>query len=209
MNIVDLTWDFIGERFAPEIRKEEIFLKSGKTEYTGIVYTFTHDGMSGTYIDFPGHIAETDNGVTAENFPVSDLYRIKADVVRFHKKSGEGAVTAEDLQGKLPMTDGESKALIINALGEKNPKDIEERSVYLSDCAVEWIIKHKYKILVSDIYESQALHGVFLKLFAAGISTVCMPVNLYKLPENPLLLTVLFARMPAVTQLPCRVVAEF
>jgi kynurenine formamidase len=209
MNITDLTWDFVGERFAPEIKKEELFLQSGNTQYTGVVYTFTHDGMSGTYIDFPGHIAETDNGVTAENYPVNDLYRIKADVVRLHKKSGEGAVTAEDLEKALCCGEEKGKALIINALGEKNPRDIEERSVYLSHCAVEWIVKNKYTILVSDIYESQALHGVFLKLFAAGISTVCMPVNLYKLPAKQVLLTVLFAKMPSVTQLPCRVVAEY
>ncbi|MBR2365297.1 MAG: cyclase family protein [Lentisphaeria bacterium] len=209
MTITDLTMDFTGERFAPEIKKEKLFLKSGKTEYTGVVYTLTHDGMSGTYIDFPGHIAETDNGATAENYPVEDLYRVKADVIRFHKQSGDGAVNGEDLEKALPADREKCKILVINALGEKNPKDIEERSVYLSDSAVEWIIRNNYTLVVSDIYESQALHGVFLKLFAAGISTVCMPVNLYKLPEKQIWLTVLFAKMPSVTQLPCRVVAEY
>lgn len=209
MNIADLTWDFIGERFAPETKKEELFLRSGQTQYTGIVYTFTHDGMSGTYIDFPGHIAETDDGVTAENYPIEDLYRIKADVIHLNRESNSGAVHAEDLQQVLPEKSPESKALILNALGEKNPRDIEARSVYLSHNAVEWIIKNKYKIVVSDIYESRELHGVFLQLFAAGISTVCMPVNLYKLPEKEVLLTILFPKMPSVTQLPCRIVAEW
>lgn len=209
MNIVDLTWDFNGERFAPEMKKKEILLQSGLTKYTGIVYTFKHDSMSGTYIDFPGHIAETDDGMDAAKFPVEDLYRIRTDVIRFHKESGDGAVTAEDLEKALPANRKKGKALILNALGKKNPRDIEARSVYLSMDAVEWIIKSGYKLIVSDIYESQALHGVFLKLFEAGISTVCIPVNLYKLPEKPVLLTVLFARMPGVTQLPCRAVAEF
>lgn len=211
MAIMDLTMDFIGERFAPEIRKEEVFLQSGLTKYTGIVYTFRHDGMSGTYIDFPGHIAETDDGVTAGNFPVEEFYRIRADVVHLAKNTGEGAVYASDLISGLSSgkENTKGKALIINALGEKNPLDIESRSVYLSDDAVEWIIENDYRLLVSDIYESQALHGVFLKLFASRISTVCMPVNLGKLPEKQVLLTVLFAKMPHVTQLPCRIVAEY
>ena len=209
MNIVDLTWDFNGERFPPSFEKKEIHLQSGLTKYTGVVYKFTHDSMCGSYIDFPGHIAETDDGMDAAKYPVEDLYRIPADVIRFNKKSGDGAVTAEDLEKKIPASTTKSKALILNALGEINPRDIESRSVYLSMDAVDWIIKNGYKLIVSDIYESQALHGVFLKLFEAGISTVCIPVNLYKLPEKPVLLTVLFPKIPSITQLPCRIVAEY
>ena len=62
MTILDLTMDFHGERFPAEIKREEMPLQSGLTKYTGIIYTITHDGMSGTYIDFPGHIAETECG---------------------------------------------------------------------------------------------------------------------------------------------------
>ena len=54
MPTVDLTSDFKGERYAPEIIKKEVHLKSGLTEYTGIVYDMKMDGMTGTYIDFPG-----------------------------------------------------------------------------------------------------------------------------------------------------------
>ena len=64
------------------------------------------------------------------------------------------------------------------------------------------------KVLVSDIYESTALEGVFLKLFEAGISTVCEPANLHKLPSGKVKLTVHFAKIP-ITQLPCTLVAEF
>ena len=41
MNIVDLTWDFNGERFPPSFEKKEIHLQSGLTKYTGVVYKFT------------------------------------------------------------------------------------------------------------------------------------------------------------------------
>lgn len=208
MPLVDLTWDFIGERFAPEIIEEKIPLESGLTKYTGVVYRMTCDGMSGTYIDFPGHIAETDNGVAADNFPLEELYRVPASVIHLDFCSGDGAVTAEDLEkaygGKIT-----TPALIINALGSLEPTDIDCRSVYLDESAVDWIIGCGCKLLVSDVYESKALHGVFLKLFGAGVVTVCMPVNLHKIEEKEVKLTALFPKMPKVYQLPCRVVAEY
>lgn len=208
MPTIDLTWDFIGERFAPEIQKEEVFLSSGMTRYTGVVYRMIHDSMSGTYIDFPGHIAETDNGVYADNCPLEDVFRVPASVIHLERASGDGAVTAADLEkafgGKVS-----TPALVINALGKLEPSEIELRSVYLDDSAVQWIIDCKCRLVVSDIYESQALHGVFLKLFNAGITAVCMPVNLHKLTARFVNLTVLFAKMPCITQLPCRAVAEF
>ena len=208
MPIADLTLDFKGERFAPEIIREDIPLVSGLTRYTGVVYKITHDGMSGSYIDFPGHIAETDDGIDAANFPLEQVYRVPAAVIRLNCKSGHGAVTAADLEktwGGMPHT----PALIINALGELDCRDIVSRSVYLDDSAVQWIIDNGCRLLVSDIYESQALHGVFLKLFQAGVSTVCRPYKLGQLPEEIVKLTVLFAKIPGVTQLPCRVVAEY
>ncbi|MBE6364464.1 MAG: cyclase family protein [Lentisphaerae bacterium] len=207
--LVDLTWDFIGERYAPDIRREETALQSGLTAYTGVTYNMNHDGMSGTYIDFPGHIAQTDNGLYADNCPLDMLYRVPASVIRLAKRSGEGAVNADELEqafgGKVT-----TPALIINALADAmEPSDIDRRSVYLDNSAIQWIIDSRCKLLVSDIYESKALHGVFPKLFGAGVSTVCMPVNLHKLPVGTVRLTTLFAKMPQVTQLPCRVVAEF
>ena len=209
MKITDHTWHFTGDRFAPQITKENLRLRSGPTKYTGVVFTLHCDGMSGTYIDFPGHIAETDDGMTAENAPLEDFYRVEADVIHLNKKSGEGAVTGEELEKALsPSPAAKGRALILNALGNKNPRDIEGRSVFLDESALDWIIANGYKLLVSDIYESKALHGVFLKLFAAGITTVCMPVNLFQLPDR-VFLTALFPKIPGVTQLPCRVVAEF
>ncbi len=205
--MVDLTKNFTGERFAPEILREEMPLKSGMTSYTGIVYTIKNDGMTGTYIDFPGHIAETDDGMRGDNCPLEKIFRVPAQVIRMDRESGSGAVTADDLEracgGKVS-----TPALVINALGCKEPFEIESRSVYLDDTAVEWIIQSKCYLLVSDIYESRALHGVFLKLFAAGVSTVCHPAGLRQLPAGEVRLSVLFPLIN-VTQLPCRLVAEF
>ena len=208
MPAVDLTFDFVGERFAPEIIRKELYLKSGQTEYTGVVYDMKMDGMSGSYIDFPGHIAETDNGLYADNCPLDMVYRVPASVIRLDRESGSGAVSADDLEksfgGRVT-----TPALIINALGNKEITEVQNRSVYLDNSAVQWIIDCKCNLLVSDIYESTALHGVFLQLFKAGVTTVCMPSKLHTLAAKKVALTVLFAKMPQVTQLPCRIVAEF
>jgi kynurenine formamidase len=74
--------------------------------------------------------------------------------------------------------------------------------------AVEWIIGQGVELLVSDIYESKALAGVFYKLFKAGISTVCNPVNMDQLTVPEVKLTVMSLPVRGVTQIPCRVVAE-
>ena len=206
MPVFDLTREFIGERFPGTVKREEIALTSAATHYTGVVYTLTHDGMSGTYIDFPGHIAETDDGTDAENCPLEQIWRVPASVIRLHRQSGSGAVTADDLErawGGRPDT----PAIIINALGDLNPHDIERRSVYLDDSGLDWLIALPCRLLVADIYESQALHGAFLKLFRAGITAICEPVNLGTLPRS-VFLTALFPKIPGVRQLPCRLVAD-
>lgn len=207
MAYVDLTADFRGRKVLPEILQREVALKSDKTEYTGVVYNISTSTMMGSYIDFPGHIRETDDGVNGANSDLADFTNMSAAVIRFDRAGEPGGITAEDLEnayGGVPDT----QAVIINALGSVSSFDIPPRSVYLTLDAVEWLKKTPCKVLVSDIYESTALEGVFLKLFEGGISTVCEPANLHKLPAGKVKLTVHFAKIP-ITQLPCTLVAEF
>ena len=98
MAVVDLTWDFKGERYAPEIVRKEVFLKSGKTEYTGVVYNISTSTMMGSYIDFPGHIKETDDGVNGANSDLADFTNMSAAVIRFDRAGEPGGITAEDLE---------------------------------------------------------------------------------------------------------------
>lgn len=205
MPLIDLTREIAAE--AAGVNAQDVPLKSAATRYTGVVYRFAHDSMRGTYIDLPGHIRETDDGRTAADIPPEQLCRVPASVIHLARTNNSGAVTAAELEqafGGVPST----PALIVNALGQMNSDGIDQRTVYLDSGAVQWIIGSGCKLLVSDIYESLSLDGVFLKLFAAGISTVCEPVNLWKLPAQARL-TVLFPRIRTVTQLPCRIVAEF
>lgn len=175
--------------------------------YTGMVYHFRHNGMAGTYLDLPGHIKETADGFDAANYPVEKLFRVEATVIRLDRAGGSGAVTAAELEAVCPRP-FRGQALVLNALGARRFDAIESRSVWLGRDARRWIINQHIHLLVSDIYESQALEGVFLELFRAGVATVCQPVNLSALVTPYVRLTALPARFETATQLPCRVVAE-
>ena len=175
--------------------------------YTSQVYRFTHDSMVGTYLDLPGHITETDDGIDAAGYPLHGLYRIDAVAIHLDRADGSGAVCADELAAACPCPVS-GGALILNALGERRFDEIVERSVFLDRDTVRWIAGTGIHLLVSDIYESIEPWGVFLKLFESGISTVCYPINLHRLTAPRAKITVLPARFPGVTQLPCRIVAE-
>lgn len=207
MTCVDLTMRGIGRDAVPEIAERHVALRSAATAYTGVVYTTTGSSMLGSYIDFPGHILETDDGRRADNVDLAGFYRMEASVVRLDRPGGSGGIDAAELEeayGGVPDT----PVVIINALGARGPMDIDPRSVWLTMDAVEWLIRSKCRILVSDVYESKALEGVFLKLFRAGISTVCEPARLHELTARQVKLTISFVKFP-VTQIPCTLVAEF
>ena len=208
MPYVDLTAPFTAwNDSAANITSREVALKSERTKYTAVVYNLNTSTMMGSYIDFPGHIKETDTGVDGSNADLADFTRMDCAVIHFDRAHTPGGISAADLEaayGGIPDT----PAVIINALGSTASFDIPMRSVYLELDAVEWLKKTPCKLLVSDVYESTALEGVFLKLFEGGIATICEPANLHKLTASKVKLTVLFPKIP-VTQLPCAMVAEF
>ena len=207
MTCVDLTLRGIGRKTAPEIETRHVALRSAATAYTGVVYTTTSSSMVGSYIDFPGHILETDDGVRADNVDLADFYRMDASVIHLDRADGSGGIDAAELEkafGGVPDT----PVVILNALGARGPMDIAPRSVWLTMDAVDFLIRSKCRILVSDVYESKALEGVFLKLFRAGVSTVCEPDHLSQLTARKVKLTISFVKFP-VTQIPCTLVAEF
>ena len=206
MSLIDLSGEFPPEAVR-KIRLREVPLKSAQTAYTGMVYDFEVNSMNGSYIDLPGHIRETDNGERADNVPMENFYRVPCSVIRLDRKSGSGAVSAAELEqafgGKVA-----TPALMINALGPLDPDEIDNRSVWLDFSALDWMIEAGVRLLLSDIYESKALHGVFLKLFAAGISTVCGLRNMCKVRGRFAEVTVLFPKIATLTQIPCRVLAD-
>lgn len=212
MSLIDLTCpaDYLGWSKTPasELSTRDVPLHSDACRYTGVVHEWKSSSMCGSYIDFPGHIRETDDGLDAATYPAEKLYRQRGRVLHLDRASGSGAVTPADLlaaSGGVAPRDID--VLLINALGSRLPQQIAMRSVWLTLDAVEWIAETGCHILVSDIFESTALDGVFLKLFAKGIGTVCEPHNLWRLP-NEALITILFPAVPGMKQTPCRVLAE-
>jgi kynurenine formamidase len=173
-----------------------------------MVYHYRHNSMAGTYIDFPGHIKETDDGLDAIGYPLEKLYRVEAAVIHLDRESGSGRIGASELVAACPQAPG-AGALILNALGARRFDAIVDRSVYLGKDAVQWIIDRGFHLLVSDVFESNSdPQQVFNLLFAHGVSTVCCPINLDKLRQPIVTLTALPLRFAKATQLPCRVIAE-
>jgi len=192
----------------PTCHVEERRLMAGDLPYTAIICHFRHDSMAGTYIDFPGHILETDDGLDAVTYPLEKLFRVTAAVARLDRASGSGRIGAKELSGACPRAD-KPGALIVNALGLRRFDEIVYRSVYLGRDAVRWIIDSGFHLLVSDVYESDSdPQKVFNDLFAAGVSTVCCPINLHRIDRPIVKLTALPLRFAKATQLPCRLLAE-
>jgi len=203
MPVLDLTRSFWGH-------KAELILhplKSDRTEYTGMVYDYSFNSMDSTYLDLPGHIRETDDGVTAENYDLAAWFRIPCTVIHLHRQDKSGGVSAAALEaacgGKIS-----TQAVIIHALEGLEPWEMTKRSVYLEMDAVEWIIDCGVKLVISDVYESTRLDGVFLRFFGKGVATVCEPAHLAQLPGPTCRISVVPTPLPT-PQVPCRLIAEY
>ena len=150
LRAVDLTCPATFSRhLPPECRESRLELKSAATRYTGVVYDLRLNGMSGSYIDFPGHIAETDDGRRADNVDLTEFYRMDATVIHVDRTEKSGGITGAELEavcGGVPNT----PAIIIHSMGPKDPPDINFRSSWLTMDAVEWLIAAKCRILVSS-----------------------------------------------------------
>ena len=177
--------------------------------YTSQVYYFSHWSNVGTYVDFPGHVIESDDGFHAENYPAEKLYRLEAPVIHLDRKSGSGRIDLDELQDHCPEDDS-GAAIVINGLGNRQFFQVERRGVNLSIECARWIIEKGFHLVVSDVYDNvDYSEGVLLELFKHGVTIVGRPINLDKITATKAYITALPVRYPGVTQLPCRVVAEF
>jgi kynurenine formamidase len=219
MSVIDLTVsmrpaepqiDELGQtpRDVPVLHTRTWRIDARPTPYQARVHYFTFWGMAGTYIDFPGHIVETDDGQDAANVSAASLFRVETAVARLDRAARPGPVSAAELEAACACRQP-TQGLIINALGQKRYDDIPERSIYLSREAVQWLLARGTRLLVSDVYESDAdPQDVFRTLFRAGVVAVCYPAALGVLRSSRVRLTALPLRIPGATQLPCRLLAE-
>lgn len=208
MRLVDLTLPVPDiENGSPTVLTERLTIESGGTRYAAVIHSFRNSSMSGTYIDIPGHIAHTDDGVRADECPLERLFEVPCSVAHLDRAGYPGKVSADELRAACPTPVG--RGLVVNALGAVRFDAVPLRSIALSKEAVGWIIDQGFELLVSDIYE-HALEpdNVFIDLFSAGVYTVCHPVNLHLLDGPMAHISALFPRFPGATQLPCRAVAR-
>lgn len=210
MKVVDLTMIMpASNRAGQTVETSERLLTFANGSYRAVEHRFAFTSTDGTYIDFPGHIKEADDGLRSENCPLEKLYRVKSAVIRLDRESGSGAVSADDLAAAAPDLRG-CGGMVINALGRRRFDQISNRSVWLTPDAGEWIVSTGIYLFVSDIYERDpGLTGIFAILFKGGVSTICCPGHLHMLTSPHVLLTALPPRFGGGTQVPCRVVAEF
>ena len=209
MRLVDLTCLMEPRHSRPAaMTTETVSINMPGGPCTGVMHEFHYGSTIGTYIDFPGHIEETDNELAAADYPIELLYRMDATVIHLNRESGSGGVSADDLEYACHVRP-RGGVIVVNALGARRFDAVEERSVWLEMSAVHWIVEQGATLLVSDVYEARPdLLGVFLELFDKGVSTVCCPVNLHRLDTPRARITALPLRWARAQQLPCRLIAE-
>ena len=94
MRIIDLTAEI------PEIGKRSVVkipMPDGNC-YKGVVYDFPLSSMSGTYLDFPGHIEEFDDGKDAANYPLKKLFLVETTVIRLKRNGLPREIDGKELE---------------------------------------------------------------------------------------------------------------
>ncbi|MFH0797521.1 MAG: cyclase family protein [Candidatus Omnitrophota bacterium] len=200
MKIIDLTTEITGG-----VSRTLVPIRMKDSLYQGIIHNLVLSSMSGTYLDLPGHILEFDNRLDAGNYPLEKLFMVPTTVIRLKREGLGREIRAEELKATGISVKG--KGLIIDT--GWNPRSIDSPEVYFyGKDAVGWIISQEIDLFISDVYENHAdPRGIFVELFKAGISCVCIPVNLDKISKEEVKICVVPLKIPGVVQLPCRLLA--
>jgi len=207
MRIIDLTSPIQAvQEGAPTVSPYIVPLTLRGEKYRGACYRLALNGMSGTYVDFPGHIAEFDDGLDAGNCPIENLFMLDTTVIHLRRDAAVREVTADELEAAGIGFKGE--VLIVHALGEKSWSDFDVAAIpYFGPSAIQWIVGRRPKIFVSDIYEKRPdQQGIFVELFRNHISCVCCPANLDQIRETYPKSCIAPLKLDQVKQAPCRLV---
>jgi len=201
MKIIDLT-----TKITEGTTRSVLKIKMPEATYSGVIYDFALSSMAGTYIDFPGHIAEFDDGMDAANYPLEKLFMVDATLIRLNRKGKGREISAAELdESDVKVTTG---ALVVDAGWGSPPVQDRARIHYYGKDAIQWFIDRKIHLFVSDVYENHDdPRGIFVEFFEAGISTVCIPSNLHQITRERIKLCVLPLAIPGATQVPCRCLA--
>jgi kynurenine formamidase len=201
MKIIDLT-SKAKEKYSTSI----VRIPMPEHTYNGIIHSFNLSSMSGTYLDLPGHIEEFKNGFDAENYPVEKLFMVDTTVIHLNRKGLGREISAREIEEAGIRVD--TGCLLIDAGWESRHKDSNEGIFFYGKDAIEWIISQPIHLFISDVYENHSQpRGIFVELFKAGISCVCIPTNLEKISKTRIKICALPIKIPGALQIPCRLLA--
>ena len=177
-------------------------------EYLGLCTGFSSCSSSGSYIDFPGHIDITENGVNAGTVDILEYYRRKAYLVR-PELNAAGGITAQALQDACKDMPGDVKILIVDGCRLQEDIDPAAGQSYFELETADVLADMHLTCLVADSYEKKNYEGVFYQFFQRGLPCVCAPCKLWLLPEKTVFtLSVIFLPVNGAVQTPCRLIAE-
>lgn len=186
----------------------------------GDVFCEIFEGMhsqTGTYLETPAHFFGNDKCYLLIDVPVEKLLNIDCVVLNIEPKnpdnrSGRSKITVEDLEkssNSKYIKEGDA-ILVGNYWGKywMDPRFLDN-SPYFSYDAMMWLIGKKPFILGSDIARWENLdkpEGFFSEFYKADILMLAPCVNLEKVTQPRVKLTVLPLKIPGTSSTPCRAV---
>jgi len=203
MRIIDLTAEI------PETGKRSVVKipMPGGDCYKGVVYDFPLSSMSGTYLDFPGHIEEFDDGRNAANYPLKKLFLVETTVVRLRRKGMPREINGKELEDAGIAVKTPGLLVKVDDWNLASPEEISQAPFY-GKSAIRWVVSKRINLFVSNVYENHAdRQGVFVEFFRAGIACVCIPANLDRITRERIKLCAIPLKIPGAVQLPCRLLA--
>ena len=203
MRIIDLTAEI------PEIGKRSVVkipMPEGNC-YKGVVYDFPLSSMSGTYLDFPGHIEEFDDGRNAANYPLKKLFLVETTVIRLKRKGRPREIDGKELEETGIAVKTPGLLIKVDDWNLASPEEIAQAPFY-GKSAISWVVSKRINLFISNVYENHAdRQGIFVEFFRAGITCVCIPANLDRITRERIKICAIPLKIPGAVQLPCRLLA--
>lgn len=201
MEIIDLTKS-IPENYKTDIVK---ILLEDKT-YNAPIHNFRISSMDGTYIDFPGHIKEFNDGFDASNYPIEKLFMVDASLLRLNRSGKGREIHVEELESCNIKID--TPCIIVDSGWNRISQRRQDDIYFFGKDAIQWFISKRIYLFVSDVYENhKEPRGIFIEFFKNRILTVCNPVNLERITKSKIKICVFPLRIPGAVQVPCRILA--
>lgn len=203
MRIIDLTSEILetGHRSIVKIP-----MPDGNC-YKGVIYDFPLSSMSGTYLDFPGHIEEFDDGRNAANYPLKKLFLVETTVIKLKRKGLPREIDGKELENAGVAVKTPGLLIKVDDWNLAAPEEIA-RAPFYGKSAISWVVSKRINLFISNVYENHAdRQGIFAAFFRAGIVCVCIPANLDRITRERIKICAVPLKIPGAVQLPCRLLA--